>query len=74
MVKVIKAVNTIDLSGSTGGAVVDFGDITLTGDARVPFGSPGGFNFDTSQLGTGPLGSAINQIVNNPVFQEVCTF
>ncbi len=71
MVKVIKAVNTIDLSGNTGGAVVDFGDISLTGDARVPFGSPGGFNFDTSQLGTGPLGSAIDQIVNNPVLQEV---
>ena len=31
MVKVINAVNTIDLSGSTGGAMIRFGDINLTG-------------------------------------------
>ncbi len=31
MIKVIKAVNTFDLSGSTGGAVINFGDINLAG-------------------------------------------
>ena len=35
MVKIIKAVNTIDLSGSTGGAVIPFGTIKLTGNAAA---------------------------------------
>ena len=62
MVKIIKAVNSIDLSGSTGGAKIDFGTIKLTGDAQ----QAGQFSFDTSQLG-----SAINEILNSPVLQEV---
>jgi hypothetical protein len=62
MVKVINAVNSIDLSGSTGGAKIDFGTITILGNAE----QAGQFNFDTGQLG-----SAINEILNSPVLQEV---
>ena len=62
MVKVINAVNSIDLSGSTGGAKIDFGTINLTGNAE----QAGQFSFDTSQLG-----SAINEILNSPLLQEV---
>lgn len=46
MVKIVSAVNTIDLSGSTGGAVIPFGSVSITGDPRLP----GGFGFDTSGL------------------------
>ncbi len=63
MVRVVKAVNTFSLSGDTGGAVIDFGDITLTGDARQA-----GFNFDTGQLG-----NAIDKILNTPALQKVET-
>ena len=62
MVRVVKAVNTIDLSGSTGGAVIDFGDINLTGDPT----QAGAFNFDTSQFP-----NAIGQIFNSPALHEV---
>ena len=62
MVKIIKAVNSIDLSSGTGGARIDFGTINLTGDAQ----QAGQFSFDTSQLG-----SAINEILTSPVLQEV---
>lgn len=61
MVRIIKAVNTIDLSGSTG-AVISFGDIKLTGDATQLHG----FNFDTSQLS-----GAIQQIFDNPVLKKL---
>ncbi len=51
MVKVIKAVNTLDLSGSTGGATIRFGDINLTGLSVTGDGQLGSaFGFDTSQL------------------------
>ncbi len=62
MVRVVKAVNKFSLSGDTGGAVIDFGDITLSGDAQ----QAGAFNFDTSQLG-----DAINTIFNTPALDEV---
>lgn len=62
MVKVIRAVNTFDLSGVTGGAVISFGDINLTGNAQLP----GGFNFDTSQLP-----DVVTQIFDNPALEEV---
>ncbi len=62
MVRVVKAVNTIDLSGSTGGAVIDFGDINLTGDPT----QAGAFNFDTSQFP-----NAITEIFNSPALHEV---
>lgn len=61
MVRVIKAVNTFSLT-DTGGAVIDFGDIKLTGDAE----QAGAFNFDTSQLG-----NAINTIFNTPALHDV---
>lgn len=61
MVKVVKAVNTFSLSGDMGGAKIDFGDITLTGDARTA-----GFSFDTGQLG-----NAIDKILNAPALHEV---
>ncbi len=62
MVSVIKAVNTIDLSGNTDSGLLNFGDISLTGDAR----NAGGFNFDTSQLT-----SVVGQIFNTPAFKDV---
>ena len=62
MVKVVKAINTIDLSGSTGGAQIDFGDINLTGDAT----QAGAFNFDTSQLQ-----NVIGTIFNSPALHVV---
>ncbi len=61
MARVVKAVNTFSLSGDTGGAVIDFGDINLTGDARQDT-----FSFDTSQLG-----NAIDTILNSPALQKV---
>ena len=62
MVKVIKAANSIDLSGSTGGAKIDFGTINITGNAEQAHL----FNFDTSQIS-----SVINEIFNSPVLQDV---
>jgi MBG domain (YGX type)/Bacterial Ig-like domain (group 3)/Putative Ig domain/Dockerin type I domain len=62
LMQVITSVDSIDLSGTTGGAVINFGTISLTGDAR----NAGGFNFDTSQLG-----SAMDQIFNSPVFETI---
>ena len=64
MVEIVKAVNTIDLSGGTAGAVIPFGTIKLTGDAQSQL--PGAFGFDTS-LVTG----AIDDILNSPALQEV---
>jgi hypothetical protein len=57
MVHIIRTVNTIDLSGSSGGAKINFGDIGLTGNAM----QAGAFGFDTSQLANG-----FQQIVNLP--------
>lgn len=62
MVEIIKAVNLMDLSGSTGGAVITFGTINLTGDAR----ETGGFNFDTSQIS-----GVIDDIFNLPALDEM---
>ena len=62
MVQVIKSVNTIDLSGSTDSGLLDFGDISLTGDAR----NANGFNFDTSQLT-----SVASQIFGNSALKDV---
>ena len=62
MVKIVKAVNTFDFTGTTGGAVINFGDILLTGDAR----QTGQFFFDTSQLQ-----GVIDDIMNSPALQEV---
>jgi hypothetical protein len=62
MVSVIKAVNTIDLSGSTDSGLLNFGDISLTGDAR----NAGGFNFDTSQLT-----SVVGQIFGNSALKDI---
>ena len=62
MIKVVKAINTIDLSGSTGGAQIDFGDINLTGDAT----QAGAFNFDASQLQ-----NVIGTIFNSPALHAV---
>ncbi len=62
MVKIVKAVNSIDLSGETGGAVIPFGTITLTGNAQ----QAGAFGFDTSQI-TG----AIDDIYEIPNLQAV---
>ena len=62
MVKIVKAVNTFDFSGTTGGAVINFGDILLTGDAR----QAGNFLFDTSRLQ-----NVIDDIMNSPALQEV---
>lgn len=62
MIKVIKAVNVLDLSGTTGGGTITFGDINLTGDAR----QLGGFNFDTSQIQ-----GVVDDIFNSPLFEDV---
>jgi hypothetical protein len=62
MVKIVKAVNTFDFSGTTGGAVINFGDILLTGDAQ----QIGQFFFDTTQLQ-----GVIDDIMNSPALQEV---
>lgn len=62
MVKIVKAVNTIDLSGSTGGAVIPFGTIKVTGNAQ----QTGAFGFDTSLLS-----GAIDDIFNSPALQAV---
>ena len=62
MVHIIKSVNTFDLSASTGGAVINFGDISLTGDATVAKG----FNFDTSQIS-----NVIGQIFGTPALDKV---
>ena len=61
MLRIVKVINTIEL-GSTGGAVINFGDIDFTGDAR----NLGGFNFDTSQIQ-----SAIGDIFTLPELDEV---
>lgn len=67
MVKVIKAVNTFDLSGSTGGAAINFGDINLTGLSVTGAGQLGDvFGFDTSQLQ-----NAIQQIIDSPALQDL---
>ncbi len=62
MVRITKAVNNFDFSGTTGGAVINFGDIQLSGDARAA----GQFLFDTSALD-----NVIDDIMNSPVLQEV---
>jgi hypothetical protein len=62
MVSVIKAVNTIDLSGSTDSGLLNFGDISLTGDAR----NAGGFNFDASQLQ-----GVVGQIFGNSALNDI---
>jgi Putative Ig domain/PKD domain len=62
MVSVIKAVNTIDLSGSTDSGLLNFGDISLTGDAR----NAGGFNFDASQLQ-----GVVGQIFGNSALKDI---
>jgi hypothetical protein len=62
MVHIINAVNSIDLSGSTGGAVIPFGTITVTGDPQ----HAGGFSFNTSQVTSG-----IGAILNNPALKTV---
>lgn len=67
MVQVIKTVNTIDLSGSTGGAVLNFGDVELTGEQLDASGNLlGTFGFDTAQLS-----GVIDDIFNSPVLGEV---
>ena len=67
MIKVIKAVNTLDLSGSTGGASINFGDVNLTGLSVTGDGDLGNlFGFDTSQLQ-----SAIQQIFDSPALQDL---
>ena len=62
MVQIIKAVNTIDLAGGTGGAIIPFGTISLTGNAQ----QAGAFGFDTSLVN-----GAIDDILNSPALQEV---
>ncbi|MCC7084995.1 MAG: putative Ig domain-containing protein [Pirellulales bacterium] len=62
MMQIINAVNFIDFSGSTGGAVIPFGTITLTGNAQ----QAGQFGFDTSQLG-----GAIDDILNTPALHDL---
>ena len=57
MVKVIKAVNTIDLSGSTGGAVVRFRRHHAHRQRAVPFGSPGAST--SIPVSLGPVRSAV---------------
>ena len=54
--------HTIDLSGNTGGAVIPFGTIKLTGNAQ----QTGAFGFDTSLLS-----GAIDDILNSPALQAV---
>ncbi|MCC7085315.1 MAG: VCBS repeat-containing protein [Pirellulales bacterium] len=63
MIKVIKTVNTIDLSGSTGGAKLNFGDINV-GVTNASL--PSGFNIDTSQLS-----SVIDDIFNDGALEDV---
>lgn len=66
MVKVIKAVNTIDLSGTTG-AQLNFGDINLTGAGVSADGELlAGFGFDTTQLT-----SVIDDIFNSPLLGDL---
>ena len=62
MVQIINAINSIDLSGSTGNAVIPFGTITVTGNPR----QAGGFGFDTSTVTT-----AIDDIFGIPALQTV---
>jgi uncharacterized repeat protein (TIGR01451 family) len=61
-VQIINAVNSIDLSGTTGGAVIPFGTITVTGNPQ----QAGGFSFNTSQVT-----SSIGAIFNNPALKTV---
>ncbi len=66
-IKVIKAVNTFDLSGNTGGALLDFGDINLTGATLDSNGDLlSTFGFDTSQLS-----GVIDDIFNSPVLDDL---
>ena len=46
MVQIINAVNSIDLSGNSGGAVIPFGTISVTGNPQ----QAGGFGFNTSAV------------------------
>jgi hypothetical protein len=62
MVQVISAVNSIDLSGNTGGAVIPFGTIMVTGNPQ----QAGGFGFNTSALG-----SSIDAIFQIPALHTV---
>jgi hypothetical protein len=62
MVQIINAVNAIDLSGNTGGAVIPLGTITVTGNPQ----QAGGFGFNTSSLTT-----AIDDIFDVPALQAV---
>ncbi len=62
MLHIVNAVNSIDLSGSTGGAIIPFGTITLTGNAQ----QAGAFGFDTSLVS-----GAIDDILNIPALQDV---
>ena len=62
MVQIINAVNSIDLSGNTGGAVIPFGTITVTGNPQ----QAGGFGFNTSLVT-----NAIDDIFGIPALQTV---
>ena len=62
MVQIINAVNSIDLSGNTGGAVIPFGTITVTGNPQ----QAGGFGFNTSAVTT-----AIDDVFDIPALQSV---
>ncbi len=62
MVQIINAVNSIDLSGNTAGAVIPFGTITVTGNPQ----QAGGFGFNTSMVTT-----AIDDILDIPALQAV---
>ena len=62
MVQIINAVNSIDLSGNAGGAVIPFGTITVTGNPA----QAGAFGFDTSQTT-----SAIDDIFDISALQSV---
>jgi hypothetical protein len=59
--RIVKTINTIEM-GSTGGAVINFGDIDLAGDARAT----GAFSFDTSQIE-----NVIGDIFTLPELDEV---
>ena len=62
MMQIIDAVNAIDLSGDSGGAVIPFGTVTLAGDARTA----GAFSFNA-----GAMGNAIDDVFNSPALQGV---
>ena len=62
MLTIIQTIDSIDLSGSSGGAVIPFGTITLTGDPT----QAGAFGFDTSGVS-----SAIQDVLNTPALKAV---